>query len=66
MNSSYTVPSPQMHTRGHLYEGLSVWMKHGSQDKLHMYGETLGQQQFQQDIYPQCLALCLSLLRALV
>lgn len=40
-------------------------MKHVSEDKLQVYVETLGLQQFQQDVRPQRLAICLSLLRGL-
>uniref|UniRef100_A0A4W5KDE2 Focadhesin n=1 Tax=Hucho hucho TaxID=62062 RepID=A0A4W5KDE2_9TELE len=59
------VHSLSMQTRGHLYDNLSVWMKHVSEDKLQVYVETLGLQQFQQDVRPQRLAICLSLLRGL-
>uniref|UniRef100_A0A673VZX7 Focadhesin n=1 Tax=Salmo trutta TaxID=8032 RepID=A0A673VZX7_SALTR len=59
------VHSLSMRTRGHLYDNLSVWMKHVSEDKLQVYVETLGLQQFQQDVRPQRLAICLSLLRGL-
>uniref|UniRef100_A0A8C7M2R3 DUF3730 domain-containing protein n=1 Tax=Oncorhynchus mykiss TaxID=8022 RepID=A0A8C7M2R3_ONCMY len=59
------VHSLSMWTRGHLYDNLSVWMKHVSEDKLQVYVETLGLQQFQQDVRPQRLAICLSLLRGL-
>ncbi|CAB1345172.1 unnamed protein product, partial [Coregonus sp. 'balchen'] len=59
------VHSLSMRTRGHLYHNLSVWMKHVSEDKLQVYVETLGLQQFQQDVRPQRLALCLSLVRGL-
>uniref|UniRef100_A0A673VPZ0 Focadhesin n=1 Tax=Salmo trutta TaxID=8032 RepID=A0A673VPZ0_SALTR len=54
-----------MKSASHLYDNLSVWMKHVSEDKLQVYVETLGLQQFQQDVRPQRLAICLSLLRGL-
>ncbi|KAL0970352.1 hypothetical protein UPYG_G00240840 [Umbra pygmaea] len=59
------VHSLSMRTRALLYDGLSVWMKHVSEEKLQAYLETLGQQQFHQDVRPQRIDLCLSILRGL-
>ncbi|XP_034532394.1 focadhesin [Notolabrus celidotus] len=55
--------SPQ--TRAHLYESLGLWMKHVAEDKLQVYLESLGLQQFQDDLRPQRLSLCRSMLRGL-
>lgn len=55
----------QHHTRAHLYESLGVWMKHVAEDKLQVYVESLGLQQFQEDLRPQRLSTCRSLLRGL-
>uniref|UniRef100_A0A671ULB5 Focadhesin n=1 Tax=Sparus aurata TaxID=8175 RepID=A0A671ULB5_SPAAU len=55
--------SPQ--TRAHLYENLGLWMKHVAEDKLQVHVESLGLQQFQEDLRPQRLSLCRSLLRGL-
>ncbi|KAM4611436.1 focadhesin [Polymixia lowei] len=59
------VHSLSYHTRGHLYETLGVWMKHVPEDKLQVYTESLGVQQFQQELRPQRGALCRSLLQGL-
>ncbi|XP_034470972.1 focadhesin [Hippoglossus hippoglossus] len=53
-------------TRAHLFETLGVWMKHVAEDKLQVYVESLGLQQFQEDLRPQRLSLCRSLLQGLV
>uniref|UniRef100_A0A665V158 Focadhesin n=1 Tax=Echeneis naucrates TaxID=173247 RepID=A0A665V158_ECHNA len=52
-------------TRAHLYETLGLWMKHVTEDKLQVYMESLGLQQFQEDVWPQHLSLCRSLLQGL-
>lgn len=57
--------SVQFQTRAHLYETLGVWMKHVANDKLQVYVETLGLQQFQDDLRPQRLSLCWSVLQGL-
>lgn len=56
---------PQYQTRAHLYETLGVWMKHVAEDKLQVFMESLGLQQFQEDLRPQRLAMCRSLLQGL-
>ncbi|XP_012735632.2 focadhesin [Fundulus heteroclitus] len=52
-------------TRAHLYETLGVWMKHVAEDKLQVYVQSLGLQQFQEDVRAQRLSLCQSLLQGL-
>ncbi|XP_054608420.1 focadhesin isoform X3 [Dunckerocampus dactyliophorus] len=52
-------------TRACLYENLSLWMKHVAEDKLQFYVAMLGLQAFQDDLQPQRLALCCSLLQGL-
>nr|XP_020450551.1 focadhesin [Monopterus albus]XP_020450552.1 focadhesin [Monopterus albus]XP_020450553.1 focadhesin [Monopterus albus]XP_020450554.1 focadhesin [Monopterus albus]XP_020450555.1 focadhesin [Monopterus albus]XP_020450556.1 focadhesin [Monopterus albus] len=52
-------------TRAYLYETLGLWMKHVAEDKLQVYMESLGLQQFQEDLRPQRLSLCRSLLQGL-
>ncbi|XP_063756490.1 focadhesin [Eleginops maclovinus] len=52
-------------TRAHLYESLGLWMKHVAEDKLQVHTESLGLQQFQDDLRPQRLPLCRSLLQGL-
>ncbi|XP_070785778.1 focadhesin [Enoplosus armatus] len=52
-------------TRAHLCESLGSWMKHVAEDKLQVHVESLGLQQFQEDLRPQRLSLCHSLLRGL-
>ncbi|XP_037832377.1 focadhesin isoform X2 [Kryptolebias marmoratus] len=59
------VHSLSLQTRAHLYETLGVWMKHVAEDKLQVYVESVGLQQFQGDLRPQRLSLCRSLLRGL-
>ncbi|KAK5876236.1 hypothetical protein CesoFtcFv8_027226 [Champsocephalus esox] len=59
------VHSLSLLTRAHLYEGLGLWMKHVAEDKLQVHTESLGLQQFQDDLRPQRLALCRSLLQGL-
>lgn len=54
---------PQCQTRSHLYETLGSWMKHVGEDKLQVYVESLGLQQFQGDVRNQRLFLCRSVLR---
>uniref|UniRef100_A0A8C6P7N1 Focadhesin n=1 Tax=Nothobranchius furzeri TaxID=105023 RepID=A0A8C6P7N1_NOTFU len=49
----------------HLYETLGLWMKHVAEDKLQFYVESFGLQQFQDDLRPQRLSLCHSLLKGL-
>uniref|UniRef100_A0A8C4NVA7 DUF3730 domain-containing protein n=1 Tax=Dicentrarchus labrax TaxID=13489 RepID=A0A8C4NVA7_DICLA len=58
--------SPPLYlTRAHLYENLGLWMKHVAEDKLQVHVESLGLQQFQDDLRPQRLSLCHSLLQGL-
>ncbi|XP_035531603.1 focadhesin [Morone saxatilis] len=52
-------------TRAHLYENLGLWMKHVAEDKLQVHVESLGLQQFQDDLRPQRLSMCHSLLQGL-
>uniref|UniRef100_A0A3Q1H9W2 Uncharacterized protein n=1 Tax=Anabas testudineus TaxID=64144 RepID=A0A3Q1H9W2_ANATE len=52
-------------TRAHLFENLGLWMKHVAEDKLQVYMESLGLQQFQEDLRPQRLSMCCSLLQGL-
>ncbi|XP_037537542.1 focadhesin [Nematolebias whitei] len=59
------VHSLGLQTRAHLYETLGLWMKHVAEDKLQVYVETVGLQQFQDDLRPQRLSLCRSLLQGL-
>ncbi|KAM9837030.1 focadhesin [Aulostomus maculatus] len=59
------VHSLSSQTRAHLYDSLSVWMKHVPEDKLQLYMESLGLQHFQDDLRPQRLSLCRSLLQGL-
>ncbi|XP_029381760.1 focadhesin isoform X2 [Echeneis naucrates] len=59
------VHSLSYQTRAHLYETLGLWMKHVTEDKLQVYMESLGLQQFQEDVWPQHLSLCRSLLQGL-
>ncbi|XP_041635386.1 focadhesin [Cheilinus undulatus] len=59
------VHSLSFQTRSHLYESLGLWMKHVSEDKLQVYLESLGLQQFQDDLRPQRLSLCRSVLKGL-
>lgn len=57
------VHSLSCQTRSHLYETLGSWMKHVGEDKLQVYVESLGLQQFQGDVRNQRLFLCRSVLR---
>ncbi|XP_056298140.1 focadhesin isoform X2 [Pseudoliparis swirei] len=59
------VHSLSYQTRAHLLDSLGSWMKHVAEDKLQVHMETLGLQQFQEDLRPQRLALCRSLLQGL-
>ncbi|XP_005754207.1 focadhesin, partial [Pundamilia nyererei] len=59
------VHSLSYQTRAHLYETLGSWMKHVTEDKLQVYVESLGLQQFQEDLRPQRASLCGSVLRGL-
>ncbi|KAM6894866.1 focadhesin isoform 1-T2 [Lycodopsis pacificus] len=59
------VHSLSYQTRAHLFESLGLWMKHVAEDKLQVHMESLGLQQFQEDLRPQRLALCRSLLQGL-
>uniref|UniRef100_A0A3Q2C776 Focadhesin n=1 Tax=Cyprinodon variegatus TaxID=28743 RepID=A0A3Q2C776_CYPVA len=52
----------ELRTRAHLYESLGVWMKHVAEDKLQVFVQSLGLQQFQDDVRTQRLSLCRSLL----
>ncbi|XP_032439079.1 focadhesin isoform X2 [Xiphophorus hellerii] len=53
------VHSLSHHTWAHLYQTLGVWMKQVAEDKLQMYVQNLGLQQFQRR------SLCVSLLRGM-
>uniref|UniRef100_A0AAQ6AID0 DUF3730 domain-containing protein n=1 Tax=Amphiprion ocellaris TaxID=80972 RepID=A0AAQ6AID0_AMPOC len=44
---------------------LGLWMKHVAEDKLRVYVDSLGLQQFQEDLRRQRLSLCRSLLQGL-
>ncbi|XP_030579046.1 focadhesin [Archocentrus centrarchus] len=59
------VHSLSYQTRAHLYETLGLWMKHVAEDKFQVYLESLGVQQFQEDLRPQRMSLCRSLLQGL-
>ncbi|XP_041840691.1 focadhesin isoform X2 [Melanotaenia boesemani] len=59
------VHSLSLQTRAHLYETLGMWMKHVAEDKLQVYVESQGLQQFQEDLRPQRLSLCRSVLQGL-
>ncbi|XP_047426080.1 focadhesin [Mugil cephalus] len=59
------VHSLSYQTRAFLYENLGSWMKHVAEDKLQVYIESLGLQQFQEDVRSQRLPLCCSLLQGL-
>lgn len=59
------VHSLSYQTRTHLYESLGLWMKHVAEDKLQVYVESLGLQQFQEDLRSQRLSMCRSLLQGL-
>ncbi|XP_074555425.1 focadhesin [Halichoeres trimaculatus] len=59
------VHSLSLQTRAHLYESLGLWMKHVPEDKLQVYLESLGLQQFQDDLRPQRVSLCRSVLQGL-
>uniref|UniRef100_A0AAQ6IU57 DUF3730 domain-containing protein n=1 Tax=Anabas testudineus TaxID=64144 RepID=A0AAQ6IU57_ANATE len=59
------VHSLSYETRAHLFENLGLWMKHVAEDKLQVYMESLGLQQFQEDLRPQRLSMCCSLLQGL-
>uniref|UniRef100_A0A8C9XL92 Focadhesin n=1 Tax=Sander lucioperca TaxID=283035 RepID=A0A8C9XL92_SANLU len=48
-----------------LYESLGLWMKHVAEDKLQVHMESLGLQHFQEELRPQRLSLCRSLLQGL-
>lgn len=56
----------QYQTRAHLYETLGLWMRHVAEDKFQFYLESLGLQQFQEELRPQRLSMCGSLLQGLV
>uniref|UniRef100_A0A3P9NBD4 Focadhesin n=1 Tax=Poecilia reticulata TaxID=8081 RepID=A0A3P9NBD4_POERE len=53
------VHSLSHHTRAHLYQTLGVWMKQVAEDKLEVYVQNLGLQQFQRR------TLCVPLLRGM-
>ncbi|TMS01998.1 hypothetical protein E3U43_007538 [Larimichthys crocea] len=59
------VHSLSYQTRAHLYESLGLWMKHVAEDKLQVHVESLGLQQFQEDLRPQRLSMCRSVLQGL-
>ncbi|XP_076581516.1 focadhesin [Chaetodon auriga] len=59
------VHSLSYQTRAHLYENLGLWMKHVAEDKLQVYVESLGLQQFQEDFRRQRLFMCRSVLQGL-
>ncbi|XP_054914412.1 focadhesin isoform X2 [Poeciliopsis prolifica] len=53
------VHSLSHHTRAHLYQTLGVWMKQVAEDKLQVYVQNLGMQQFQRR------SMCVSLLQGM-
>lgn len=55
----------QRATRVHLYESLGSWMRHVAEDKLQVYVERLGVEQFRGQRDGQGLLLCQALLRGL-
>ncbi|XP_031440497.1 focadhesin [Clupea harengus] len=59
------VHSLSVRTRAHLYECVGSWMRHVTDDKLQVYVDTLGVQQFTPDLRPQRLTLCRAVLRGL-
>uniref|UniRef100_A0A8C9XPL8 Focadhesin n=1 Tax=Sander lucioperca TaxID=283035 RepID=A0A8C9XPL8_SANLU len=59
------VHSLSSQTRAQLYESLGLWMKHVAEDKLQVHMESLGLQHFQEELRPQRLSLCRSLLQGL-
>ncbi|KAM6909393.1 focadhesin [Xenentodon cancila] len=59
------VHSLSFQTRAYLHETLGTWMKHVAEDKLQVYVESLGLQQFQDDLRAQRLPLCRSVLQGL-
>ncbi|KAL2078934.1 hypothetical protein ACEWY4_024678 [Coilia grayii] len=59
------VHSLSVRTRAHLYECMGTWMRHVAEDKLQVYVDTLGVQQFSPDLRPQRLTLCGAVLRGL-
>ncbi|XP_061566446.1 focadhesin isoform X2 [Cololabis saira] len=59
------VHSLSLQTRAHLHETLGSWMKHVAEDKLQVYVESLGLQQFQEELRPQRRPLCRSMLQGL-
>ncbi|XP_051911869.1 focadhesin isoform X2 [Hippocampus zosterae] len=63
--SSPLVYSLGSRTKAHLYENLSSWMKHVPEDKLRFFVETLGPQNFQEDLGGRHPSLRDSLLRGL-
>uniref|UniRef100_A0A8C3B2A2 Focadhesin n=1 Tax=Cyclopterus lumpus TaxID=8103 RepID=A0A8C3B2A2_CYCLU len=56
---------PLVHSLSVSSSYLGSWMKHVAEDKLQVHMEGLGLQQFQEDLRPQRLALCRSLLQGL-
>ncbi|XP_066536485.1 focadhesin isoform X2 [Hoplias malabaricus] len=59
------VHSLSLRTRALLYECVCCWMKHVAEDKLQVHVESLAVQQFNSDVRPQRLSLCLSILHGL-
>lgn len=55
----------QRATRAHLYESLGSWMRHVAEDKLQVYVERLGVEQFRGQRDGHALLLCQALLRGL-
>ncbi|XP_062371903.1 focadhesin [Sardina pilchardus] len=59
------VHSLSVRTCAHLFECVGVWMRHVAEDKLQVFVETLGVQQFTSDLRPQRMTLCRAVLRGL-
>ncbi|XP_076145672.1 focadhesin [Alosa pseudoharengus] len=59
------VHSLSVRTCAHLFECVGSWMRHVADDKLQVYVEALGVQQFTPDLRPQRMTLCRSILRGL-
>lgn len=65
MLTSIDLSCAQRATRVHLYESLGSWMRHVPEDKLQVYVERLGVEQFRGQRDGHALPLCQALLRGL-
>ncbi|XP_068163845.1 focadhesin isoform X2 [Antennarius striatus] len=63
--SAPLVHSLSLHTWAYLYQSVGLWMKHVAEDKLQVFMESLGLQQFQDDLRPQRFDVCQSVLQGL-